>query len=93
MLVRPGERVPVDYEALDGASLIDESMISGEPAPVEEHAGAGVIGGTVNKTGAFPFRATKVGAATLLSNRPDGGDGRRAASRRSRRWWSASRPG
>jgi len=67
VLVRPGERVPVDGEVLDGASFVDESMISGEPIPVEKTAGAEVIGGTVNKTGAFRFRATKVGAATMLS--------------------------
>jgi Cu+-exporting ATPase len=67
VLVRPGERVPVDGEVLDGASFVDESMISGEPIPVEKSAGAEVIGGTVNKTGAFRFRATKVGAATMLS--------------------------
>lgn len=67
VLVRPGERVPVDGEILDGASFVDESMISGEPIPVEKTAGAEVIGGTVNKTGAFRFRATKVGAATMLS--------------------------
>jgi Cu+-exporting ATPase len=67
VLVRPGERVPVDGEVLDGASFVDESMISGEPIPVEKTAGAEVIGGTVNKTGAFRFRATKVGAATRLS--------------------------
>lgn len=67
VLVRPGERVPVDGEVLDGASFVDESMITGEPIPVEKTAGAEVVGGTVNKTGAFRFRATKVGAATMLS--------------------------
>jgi len=67
VVVRPGERIPVDGEVLDGASYVDESMITGEPVPVEKRAGAGVVGGTVNKTGAFRFRATKVGAATLLA--------------------------
>lgn len=67
VLVRPGERVPVDGEVLDGASFVDESMITGEPIPVEKITGAPVVGGTVNKTGAFRFRATKVGAATMLS--------------------------
>jgi Cu+-exporting ATPase len=65
--VRPGERIAVDGEVLDGASFIDESMISGEPIPVEKGPGAAVIGGTVNGTGAFRFRATKVGADTLLA--------------------------
>ncbi|MBY0395244.1 MAG: heavy metal translocating P-type ATPase, partial [Thermoleophilia bacterium] len=65
--VRPGERVPVDGEVADGASFIDESMISGEPVPVEKGPGDEVIGGTVNKTGAFHFRATRVGAETLLA--------------------------
>lgn len=67
IVVRPGERLPVDGEVLDGASYVDESMITGEPVPVEKRPGAGVVGGTVNKTGAFRFRATKVGAATLLA--------------------------
>lgn len=67
VLVRPGERVPVDGEVIDGASFVDESMITGEPIPVEKTPGARVIGGTVNKTGAFRFRATKVGAETMLS--------------------------
>lgn len=65
--VRPGERVAVDGEVVDGSSFVDESMISGEPIPVEKVAGAAVTGGTVNKTGAFRFRATKVGADTLLA--------------------------
>ena len=57
----------MDGEVLDGASYVDESMITGEPIPVEKGPGAAVVGGTVNKTGAFRFRATKVGAATLLA--------------------------
>ena len=65
--VRPGERVPVDGEVTDGASFVDESMIRGEPVPVEKGAGDEVVGGTVNKTGAFRFRATRVGADTLLA--------------------------
>ncbi|HEY9233880.1 MAG TPA: heavy metal translocating P-type ATPase [Phenylobacterium sp.] len=67
VLVRPGDRVPVDGEVLDGASFVDESMITGEPLPVEKGPGAEVVGGTVNKTGAFRFRATKVGSATMLA--------------------------
>jgi len=65
--VRPGERVPVDGQVVEGASFVDESMITGEPVPVAKGVGDDVVGGTVNKTGAFRFRATKVGAATLLS--------------------------
>ena len=67
VLVRPGERIPVDGEVVGGGSFVDESMITGEPIPVEKAAGAAVVGGTVNKTGAIRFRATKVGAATMLS--------------------------
>ncbi|MEB2347560.1 MAG: heavy metal translocating P-type ATPase [Comamonadaceae bacterium] len=65
--VRPGERVPVDGEVLDGASFVDESMITGEPVPVEKRAGSAVVGGTVNQTGAFTLRATAVGARTMLA--------------------------
>jgi heavy metal translocating P-type ATPase len=65
--VRPGERVPVDGEVTTGASWIDESMISGEPLPVEKAPGSTVTGGTVNQTGAFSFRATAVGEATMLA--------------------------
>ncbi|HZD92311.1 MAG TPA: heavy metal translocating P-type ATPase [Pseudolabrys sp.] len=65
--VRPGERVPVDGVVTEGASYVDESMLTGEPVPVEKHAGSEVVGSTVNKTGAFTFRATRVGADTVLS--------------------------
>ncbi|MGB3846424.1 copper-translocating P-type ATPase [Sphingopyxis sp. YF1] len=65
--VRPGERVPVDGEVVDGNSYVDESMITGEPVPVAKAAGAEVVGGTINTTGAFAFRATKVGADTVLA--------------------------
>lgn len=65
--VRPGERVPVDGEVTEGSSFVDESMITGEPIPVEKGVGAEVVGGTINKTGAFRFTATKVGADTVLS--------------------------
>ena len=67
VLVRPGERLPVDGLVVEGSSYVDESMISGEPAPVRKEEGAEVVGGTVNKTGAFSFRATRVGAETVLS--------------------------
>jgi Cu+-exporting ATPase len=65
--VRPGERVPVDGVVLEGKSSVDESMISGEPIPVEKETGGKVVGGTVNGTGAFVMRAEKVGSDTLLA--------------------------
>ncbi|MGE8441092.1 MAG: heavy metal translocating P-type ATPase [Comamonas testosteroni] len=65
--VRPGERIPVDGEVIEGRSFVDESMISGEPVPLEKAEGAEVVGGTVNQNGALAFRATKVGADTLLA--------------------------
>nr|WP_207186548.1 heavy metal translocating P-type ATPase [Rhodobaculum claviforme] len=66
--LRPGERVAVDGEVTSGTSHIDESMISGEPMPVEKTEGAEVIGGTVNTTGALRFRATRVGGDTMLAS-------------------------
>jgi len=65
--VRPGERVPVDGEILEGGTAIDESMISGEPVPVEKAVGDGVVGGTMNQTGAFVMRAARVGSETVLA--------------------------
>lgn len=65
--VRPGEKVPVDGEVTEGRSAVDESMISGEPLPVEKHAGDKVIGGTVNGTGSLVMRAQRVGSDTLLA--------------------------
>ncbi|MFN3844924.1 MAG: heavy metal translocating P-type ATPase [Paracoccaceae bacterium] len=65
--LRPGERVPVDGEVTSGESWIDESMITGEPAPVPKAVGGHVTGGTVNQTGALTFRATAVGGATMLA--------------------------
>jgi heavy metal translocating P-type ATPase len=67
VLVRPGEKIAVDGEIIDGASHIDESMISGEPLPVSKTVGATVIGGTLNVSGSFSFRATKVGGDTMLA--------------------------
>jgi Cu+-exporting ATPase len=67
VLVRPGEKIPVDGQVRDGASFVDESMITGEPVPVRKSAGDEVVGGTINKTGSFRFAATKVGADTVLS--------------------------
>ncbi len=65
--VRPGDSVPVDGVVLTGSSYVDEAMITGEPLPVHKEVGADVVGGTINKSGAFVFRATKVGADTVLS--------------------------
>jgi Cu2+-exporting ATPase len=65
--VKPGTKVPVDGEVTDGKSNIDESMITGEPIPVEKHPGSKVTAGTVNQLGSFLLRAEKVGADTLLS--------------------------
>jgi Cu+-exporting ATPase len=65
--VRPGERIAVDGEILEGSSYVDESMITGEPVPAQKGPEDEVVGGTVNKTGAFSFRATKVGSATMLA--------------------------
>jgi Cu+-exporting ATPase len=65
--VRPGERIPVDGVVTEGTSFVDESMISGEPVPVEKEPDAEVVGGTVNGTGAFLMRATRVGSDTLLA--------------------------
>ncbi len=67
VIVRPGERIPVDGEVLEGLSYVDEAMITGEPIPARKEPGATVTGGTVNGTGAFRFAARKVGADTLLA--------------------------
>ncbi|MCG8274688.1 heavy metal translocating P-type ATPase [Aquamicrobium sp. NLF2-7] len=65
--VRPGERIPVDGEVVEGASYVDESMITGEPIPVSKTAGSEVVGGTVNQKGALTLKATAVGSDTVLS--------------------------
>jgi len=67
LLVRPGEAIPVDGLVQEGYSSVDQSMITGESIPVEKEAGDEVIGGTINKTGAFKFRATRVGKDTALA--------------------------
>ncbi len=67
ILVRPGEKIPVDGVIIEGTSAIDESMITGESMPVEKKKGDTVIGATINKQGSFKFKATKVGANTTLS--------------------------
>jgi Cu+-exporting ATPase len=65
--VRPGEKVPVDGDVVEGSSFVDESMITGEPVPVKKLQGSEVVGGTINKTGSFTFRATRIGADTVLA--------------------------
>ncbi len=65
--VRPGEKVPVDGVVIDGRSAVDESMVTGEPIPVEKETGARVTGGTINGTGSLTMRAERVGADTLLA--------------------------
>jgi Cu+-exporting ATPase len=67
VIVRPGEKVPVDGVVVEGRSAVDESMITGESLPVSKESGDEVIGATINKTGAFRFRATKVGKDTALA--------------------------
>jgi Cu+-exporting ATPase len=68
VVVRPGEKVPVDGEVIEGASAVDESMVTGESIPIEKKLGDEVIGATINKTGSFKFRATRVGKDTALAN-------------------------
>ncbi|MGH6821200.1 MAG: heavy metal translocating P-type ATPase, partial [Methylocella sp.] len=68
VLVKPGDRIPVDGVVVEGSSHVDESMITGEPMPVEKTVDATVIGGTVNKAGAFRLRATHVGKDTALAH-------------------------
>ena len=67
VVVRPGERIPVDGEVTEGDSYVDESMISGEPVPVRKNQGSAVVGGTVNRKGALTLRATAVGGRTVLA--------------------------
>ncbi len=67
VVVRPGEKIPTDGLVLEGASSVDESMLTGESMPVEKAAGSAVIGGTINRTGLFRFKTTRVGAETALA--------------------------
>jgi len=67
LIVRPGEKIPVDGEIIDGNSTLNEAMMTGESLPVEKSIGDSVIGGTLNQTGSFRFRATRVGRDTMLS--------------------------
>lgn len=68
LLVRPGEKIPVDGEIVEGSSSVNESMVTGESMPVSKHKGDSVIGATINETGSFQMKATKVGADTVLSH-------------------------
>jgi Cu+-exporting ATPase len=67
IIVRPGERIPTDGEVVQGESAVDESMLTGESMPVSKQVGSRVIGGTINRTGAFRYRATTLGASSVLS--------------------------
>jgi P-type Cu+ transporter len=67
ILVRPGEKIPVDGVVIEGTSNIDEGMVTGESLPVKKQPGSEVIGATINKTGSFKFRATRVGSDTVLA--------------------------
>jgi len=67
IVIRPGEKIPVDGIVVEGESAVDEKMISGEPIPVSKRKGDSVIGGTINKSGSFKFRATRVGKETMLA--------------------------
>ncbi len=68
IVIKPAGKIPVDGIILDGSSFVDESMISGEPIPVEKKSGDTVVAGTINTSGSFTFKATKVGSETLLAN-------------------------
>ena len=68
LLVRPGEKIPVDGTVMDGSSAVNESMVTGESIPVSKHPGDSVIGATINETGSFTMKATKVGAETVLAH-------------------------
>ena len=67
IIVRPGEKIPVDGEVVEGVSTIDEAMVTGESLPVKKQVGDQVIGATLNKTGSFKFRATRIGTDTVLA--------------------------
>jgi len=68
LIVKPGQKIPVDGVVVEGSSYVDESMITGEPIPVEKNIDTQVVAGTINTTGTFNFKATKVGSETLLSH-------------------------
>ena len=68
IVVKPGARIPVDGAVTDGSSFVDESMVTGEPMPIEKNVGDAVVAGTINTTGSFTFKATKIGSETLLAH-------------------------
>jgi len=68
VVVKPGEKIAVDGVVVEGSSFVDESMLTGEPIPVEKNLEAAVVAGTINTTGTFNFKATKIGSETLLAN-------------------------
>ncbi|MEK7113750.1 MAG: copper-translocating P-type ATPase, partial [Patescibacteria group bacterium] len=68
IIIKPGMKIPVDGIIIEGESFIDESMVTGEPMPVQKKNGDGVVSGTINTTGSFTFKATKVGSETLLAH-------------------------
>lgn len=68
IIIKPASKIPVDGIVIDGASYVDESMITGEPIPTEKTAGMPVVSGTLNTTGSFTFRATKIGSETMLAS-------------------------
>lgn len=68
ILIKPGARIPVDGVVTESSSFVDESMVTGEPMPVEKNTGDAVVAGTINTTGSFTFKATKVGSETLLAH-------------------------
>ena len=91
--VRPGEKIPVDGTLLQGSSSVDESMLSGEPIPVEKNAGDRVLAGTINQKGAFTMEATSVGGTTVLAQivqmvqSAQGSNGPRSADCRQNKWY------
>ncbi len=68
IVIKPGAKIPVDGIVLEGMSFVDESMVTGEPMPTQKNVGDGVVSGTLNTTGSFAFKATKVGSETLLAH-------------------------
>jgi P-type E1-E2 ATPase len=67
IIVKPGAKIPVDGVITEGASFVDESMVTGEPMPAQKKIGDNVVSGTINTSGSFTFKATKVGSETLLA--------------------------
>lgn len=67
VVIKPGDKIPVDGEIVEGASQVDESMLTGESMPVKKGVGSTVVGASINKSGSFRYKATKVGADTALA--------------------------